>query len=142
MKKFSISFVICVTFMILIAILFSSCSRKKPEKIRQTKERYITVINNTGQKLDGYAINTANGIEIQKGKTSDTSFSIKIGDGFKNDPEIEVVLVDEYKIFYTKTFNVPLTGNTDTPVSAKDRKSEGYVKDKLKDLEVWFNEHK
>jgi hypothetical protein len=146
MKKFSINIIICVTFVMLIAVFFGSCDKKNPEKIREksekTKDRYITVINKTGSKLDGYQINTANGIEISKGKTSDNSFSIKIGKGFKNDPEIEVVLADEFERIYVKTFNVPLTGNTDTPVSEKDRKSEGPMVDKYKDLTAWLNKHK
>ena len=142
MKKFSISFIICVTFMALIAISFGSCGRKNPEKVRETKERYITVINNTGNELKGYQINVANGIEITKGTTSNNSFSIKIGKGFKNDPNIEVVLVDKFGKIYAKTFNVPITGNTDTPISAINRKSEGVLVDKYKDLTEWLNKHK
>jgi len=143
MKKFSIGgCTIGIIFVVLVAILFGSCNRKNPEKIRQTKERYITIINNTGSVLEGYMVNTANGVEIKKEKTSNNSFSIKIGDGFKNDPNIEVVLVDVYKRIYTRTFNVPLEGNTDTPISAGDRKSEGVVTDKYKDLVAWLNEHK
>jgi len=51
-------------------------------------------------------------------------------------------LVDVYKKIYAKTFNIPLEGNTDTPISRKDRRSEGKLIDAAKDLEESMNKHK
>jgi hypothetical protein len=144
MKKFSIdSCTIGIIFVILVAISFGSCSKeKKPGTYRLKKDRVISIVNNTGSELKGYMLSTATGVEIQRGETSRNSFDIKISDKFKNDLEIEVVLVDKFTRIYTKTFNVPLKGTTDTPISAGDRKSEGPVTDKYKDLVAWLNEHK
>jgi len=143
MKKFSINGTIGIIFVMLVVISSGSCSKeKKPGTLRSKKDRAITIVNDTGEKLKGYMIKTANGVEIRRGETSDNSFEIKIGDAFKNDLELEVVLVDEFTRIYTKTFSVPLTGMTDTPISAGDRKSEGYITDKYKDFVAWLNKTK
>ena len=136
--------IISLTFLFL---LIFSCSKTRtelpPGEIRLKKDRYITIINNTGSQIKGYEVNVASsGVEIEKGSTSNNSFSIKISDNFAKDPEIEVVLVDTYERVYAKTFKVPLEGNTDTPITATDRKSEGALKDKWKDLVAWLNKNK
>ena len=143
MKKFFISCTVGIIFVTLVAISFGSCSKeKKPGTYRLKKDRAITIVNNTGSELKGYMVNTASRVEIQRGETSRNSFEIKIGDEFKNDLELEVVLVDKFTRIYTKTFNVPLEGMTDTPISAQDRKTEGAAIDIYKDFVAWLNEHK
>ena len=139
MKKFSISGII---FLVIVILLCGSCKRKDPETVRLGSERYITIINNTGSQLDGYMVNTAGGLEIQKGKTADKSFSIKVENGFRDDLEFEVVLVDVYKRVYAKSFNVAKRGNTDAAISAEDRKTEGFWTDKWRDMIAWLNEKK
>ena len=104
--------------------------------------RTITIINQTGYPLSGYSVNAASSdAEIQKAP-SDDSFRVRINSRFNDFPEIEVVLVDRYERFYAKTFDVPLEGNTQTPVTRKDRKSEWFLADRWKDVIAWFNEHK
>jgi hypothetical protein len=106
--------------------------------------RTITIINETGYPLSGYSVNAVSSdsdAEIQKAP-SDDSFPVRINSSLNDFPEIEVLLVDRYGRAYTKTFDVALEGNTETPVAKNDRKSEGFLVDRWKDIIVWFNVHK
>ena len=124
-------------------LLVFGCSKKKDSgDIRLSPERHITIINNTGSPIKGYTVSTTSGILVLSGNTSDKSFPIKIPDGFKKDSEFEVALVDVYNIIYVKNFNVPERDNTDVPISSGDRKSEGVLLDRWKDISKWFNETK
>jgi len=138
MKRFSI------TLLLLITVAFSTAScggnkEKKPENVRLKKDRAVTIINNTGFDIIAYEIKVADSkAMIARGDTTSNSFSIKIPKGFDNDPKIEVALVDKYKRIYAKEFDVPLEGNTDTPITARDKQSS----DLWKDFIAWLNEHK
>ena len=104
--------------------------------------RTITIINETGHPLSGYSVNAASSdVEIRKAPSND-NFRVNINSSFKDYTEIEVMLVDRYGRIYAKTFDVPLDGNTETPVTRADRKSEWFFKDRWKDIIAWFNEHK
>jgi hypothetical protein len=104
--------------------------------------RTITIINQTGYPLSGYSVNAASsGGEIRKAPSND-SFSVRINSDFNDYTEIEVMLVDRYGRVYAKPFDVPSDGNTETPVTRADRKSEGFMADRWKDVIAWFNEHK
>jgi len=106
--------------------------------------RTITIINETGYPLSGYSVNAASSdsdVEILKAP-SDDSFPVRINSSLNDFPEIEVQLVDRYGRIYAKTFDVALEGNTETPVTKADRKSEGFFMDRWKDVIVWFNVHK
>ena len=131
-----------IILLVFMGLLIISCSKKTPITERLRPERAITIINNTGSQIKGYKVNVANGPEIAKGTPSGNSFYVKLDENLKNDREIEVVLVDVYGIIYAKTFTVPLRGNTDTPITAGDRKSEGAIKDKWKDFVKWLNTNK
>jgi len=144
MKKRISAYNLYIVLLVLLGLLIISC--KKPtttESVRPGSERAITIVNNTGSKIKSYQVNVAgSGVEITKGDSSTNSFPILIHNSFKNDLKIEVVIVDIYGRIYAKTFDVPLEGNTDTPVTADDRKSEGLLKDKWKDLTAWLNRNK
>ena len=136
-----------VVLFVFLGLSIASCQRnatvQAPEAVRARQERAITITNRTGFQLSGYSVNVASsGVEIQKGSSSNDSFSIIISRSYDADPEIEVVLVDRYDRIYAKTFNVPLEGNTDTPITAEDRKSEGALTDGWKDIQAWFNQNK
>jgi len=134
-----------IALLLLVSVAFAgvSCRKEKdPEIIRPKKERAVTIINKTGVEIKGYQVNVAgSGPEIERGAPKGDSFSIKINKSWDNDGKLEVVLVDKYNRIYAKDFDVPLGGNTDTPVTDKDRKSEGVLKDRWKDLVAWFNEN-
>jgi len=106
--------------------------------------RTITIINETGYPLSGYsvkAVSPDSDAEIQKAPPDD-SFQVRINSSLNDFPEIEVQLVDRYGRAYTKTFDVALEGNTETPVAKNNRKPEGFFMDRWKDIIAWFNVHK
>jgi len=144
MRKLRSCFISFVFFAVFVTLFCSAGSKEKDaEKVRGKKERAITIVNKTGDPIKGYQVYVASsGVEIVKGITSNDSFSIIINDSYKKDSEIEVVLIDIYDRIYAKTFTVPLKGNTDTPITAEDRKSEGVLKDKWKDFVAWINKNK
>ena len=144
MKKLPFSCMLVMILAVSFALAGNSCSKeKKPEEVRIKEERSITIVNNTGSQIKGYQLNVAKtGVEIQKGVPSANSFSVIINESFKNDPDIEVVLIDRAGRAYAKTYNVPLKGNTDAPITAGDRVSQGFLNDKRKDLIDWFNSNK
>ena len=144
MKKLSTGCFPVFILVLFISLVCNSCPKeKKPETVRLKQERAITIVNNTGNRISGYQVNVAStGVEIEKGVPLNDSFSIIINESFVNDAEIEVVLVDIYERVYAKTFSVPSNGNTDTPITTEDRKPEGLLKDKWKDLTAWLNRNK
>ena len=129
-------------FVFLVLLIFSCKKTPTPITERLRPERAITIVNNTGSQIKGYEVSVANGPDITKGTLSGNSVYIKLDENLKNDREIEVVLVDVYDIIYAKTFTVALEGNTDTPIVAGDRKSEGAIKDAWKDFIKWLNSNK
>ena len=144
MKKRIVAYNLHIVLLVLLSLLIISC-KKAPttESVSRGSERAITIVNNTGSQIKGYQVNVAgSGVEITRGVSSTNSFPILINDKFENDLRIEVVIVDIFERIYTKTFDVPLEGNTDTPVTAADRVSEGLLTDKWKDLTAWMNTHK
>ena len=138
------SFYKCLFLLLIFSLLFYSCAKEKaPGKDRVNSfARNITIINKTESEIKGYLVSTASGAEITKGSTNKDSFTIEIHKNFNNDSEIEVVLFDRYERLYVKTQSVPLRGNTDITILPSDRKAEGVIKDKWKDLTAWFNEYK
>jgi len=138
MKRLSIA------LLILFTVAFSSAScrgskEKNPGDVRLKKDRAVTIINNTGYEIIAYEVNVAGSkLNIARGDTASNSFSIKIPKDFNNDPRLEVVLVDKYKRIYAKEFDVPLKGNTDTPLTAGDKQSS----DLWTEIIIWLNEHK
>ena len=105
--------------------------------------RAITIVNQTGYPLSGYSVKgIPSGLEIQKGAPPNDSLSIRINSRYTTDTDIEVTLVDRYGRIYVGTFSVPLEGNTNTPIIKQDRKSEGLLTDRWKDIVAWFNENK
>ncbi|MCL2808982.1 MAG: hypothetical protein FWD24_02815 [Treponema sp.] len=138
--------IIAILLFIILIIIPTQCGRcskeKKPEEVRATDQRAITVINKTGSRITGYMINTASGAEIQRGQTTENSFGIIIGNNFRRDTVIEVVLIDRAGRIYAKNFEVPLRGNTDTPITRQDRVRENAFTDKFKDLVDWMNRNK
>jgi len=144
MKRF-----VFIALMLLVTVGSSFCGGskdKKPEKGRNKDSRGVTVINNTGTEIKGYAINVAGShVEIRKANKNFApggSFWIEIPKSFKDDPQLEVVLVDIYEKVYAKEFYVPEKGNTDISLTNSDRKSEGLIIDKWKDFVAWLNKHK
>ena len=142
-NRISINYLRIILF-IFFGLLIFSCGKKTPTPIteRLRPERAITIINNTGSQIKGYEVNVANGLEIVKGALSGNSLYVKLDERLNNDPDIEVVLVDIADRIYAKTFRVPLEGNTDTPITAGDRRSEGAIKDAWKDFVIWLNRNK
>ena len=122
---------------------FQCSKEKKPGTDRSRDDiRLITIINKTNSRITGYMVSTASGAEIQRGKTNEDSFEIRISNSFNSDSQIEVVLIDRAGRIFSKNFEVPLKGNKDTIITRGDRKSEGIWKDKWKDFVYWMNENK
>lgn len=123
-----------------------SCKKKAltPEIGRLKPDRGITIINNIGSPIKGYAVNAGSGgSEIAKGTAfTGNSIYLIISDSWKNDPNLEVVLVDQYNKIYKNTANVPLEGNTDIRIGTEHRVSEGSITDAIRDLTEWINKHK
>lgn len=131
------------TILLFVFITSASCSGiKNPDQVRDKNKRAVTINNKTGTPLSGYQLSTINGVIIDKGNTDLNSFSIKISDAWKNDTEIEILLIDRHNRYYAKTVNVPLKKNTDVTITTDDRKSENLLKDSWKDLEAWLNKNK
>ena len=131
----------------ILGLMIISCNeRGSAARARTSNERHVTIINNTGSNVSAYAVYAGtNGVEINKG----TSFTeqrgrivVLIPSAWDNDLDLEIVLIDISERIYAKTFNVPLRGNTDTPISSSDRVSEGLWTDVWKDLVDWFNRNK
>jgi hypothetical protein len=144
MKRISCNWLTLAFLTVCVTIICTSCgNEKKPGSVRAKNARAITIINQTGNRLSGYQVNVAgSGVEIEKGSFTGDSFSIIIKDGFVNDSNLEVVLVDEFGKVYARSFNVPFKGNTDAPITKEDRISQGFLEDRWAGFVEWFNKHK
>jgi len=127
-------------FAIFIVFFGFSCgSNKKPEDVRTSPKRAITINNKTESDVIYFRVSVAtSGVLIFEDEyiiKENSSIPYVIDPAYKEDPELEVVLIDCYNKVYAKKFKVPLVGNTDATITTNDRKSEGWFKDKWKDLE-------
>jgi len=123
-----------------------SCKKKDltPDTGRLRKDRGITIIDNIGNDITGYAVNAGeDGPEIVKGTNfTEKTIYIKISDNWKKDPDLEVILVDRYKNIYKNTVNVPLEGNTDIRIGKNNKVSQGVITDAMHKLVEIFNRTK
>jgi hypothetical protein len=108
------------------------------------KKRSVTIVNKTGCDVKYFSVSVAGGALIfdednHPLNKENGSVSRDIQPAYRDKPELDVRLVDKYDRIYEKTFTVPATGNTETPVTNTDRKSEGFVTDKKKDLNAFMN---
>ena len=135
-----IRFLLFFTFLIFITI---SCRKETPESVRSSEERAVTITNNTENRILGYKLNAGkNGTEIEKGPFESRSIATKISDAWKNDPDLEIELVDVYNNIYRVTVNVPLHGNTDVIIGPEHKISQGFLKDLYNKLVEWLNRNK
>lgn len=132
------------TVIICIFTIISCVKKETPESVRMKQERNITVTNNTGNLISGYMINAGtDGTEITRGRSfSEKSIVIKIGENWNNDPDIEVIFVDQYNNIFKKTVRVPLNKNTDISIGQEDKISQGLIKDAINKFIEWINKNK
>lgn len=91
---------------------------------KDTKGRYLTIINETDQVINEVHITVGEGTEIEDMELEnpdETSFSIKIPKQYSEYDDFMVVLIDRYEMAYTKNVtDVPLTGRTEVVISQDD----------------------
>lgn len=99
-------------------------------------ERYLTIINKTGQVINEVHITVDEGTEIeaayQKNPNED-SFSVKIPKEYKEYSIFDIILEDRYGFQYEKKISdVKKTGRTAVSITEKDKvKQKGDWKRKL-----------
>ena len=145
MKTVTIIKRLLIILLAFLSLAVISCKKREinPENVRTGTERAITIINNTGNDISGYLINAgSDGPEIAKSTSDKNSFSIIINEKWINDPNIEVVLYDQFGNIYKNTVNVPLKGNTDIPIGREHKISQGFVRDKYNAFVEWINKNK
>ncbi len=117
-------------------------SRVTNEEAEEDKEeRYLTIINDTGEVLNEVRIFVGEGSEIESAyqkNPDETSFSIKIPEEFEEYDTFTIVFIDRYEFKYEKTISgVATEGRTEVKISQDD-----YIKqdgDTFKKIEKWFN---
>jgi hypothetical protein len=109
-----------------------------------TKKRIIAIVNQTGCDIKYFRVSVADGELIfaeNKFPLDDENGTVKreIQPAYRNHLELEIRLVDKYDRIYARSFQVPLSGKTPTPIKNSDRVSEGFLTDKKKDFFAFMN---
>jgi len=127
-----------------LAVISCKKTAQTPEIGRLKPNRGITIINNIGNQITGYAVNVGGGgPEIVKGTDfTGNSIYLSINDNWKNDPNLEIILIDQPKNIYKNTVYVPLEGNTDIRIGKEHKVSAGLITDAMRDMIEWLNKHK
>ncbi len=137
MKKILI--LILVVAGIVGSIIVSCSKRDKLSNDNAEKDkngRYLTIVNETGQVINGVHVTIANGTEIEsmkQGNVDKKSFSIKIPKEYKKYDTFNVILVDRYDAEYKKTVNnVAKKGRTEVVINKDDlvKETDG-IKNKI-----------
>ena len=136
-------------FCAMLAVSCNGCGsvEKEVEEVRRREERALTIINKTKNAIKAYRVTTKSGALIEEQATRmDEAIKgnvvVKVSPSFDNDPRLQVQLIDVFNKIYVSDFDVPLTGNTDVVLTGEHRKSEGWLKDRGRDMTEWFNKNK
>lgn len=148
MKKV-IAVVIAVILVLIVGIVIGVSVTNDKGNTRQTndkaekdeKNRYLTIINKTGEIINEVHITVGEGTEIEQGyqeNPDEDSFSVKIPKDYEEYDSFTVTLIDRYELKYETTVkNVKEKGRTEVVVTKDDYvKQDGDWKKKLDD---WFN---
>jgi len=111
-----------------------------PQAVAAVEKRFIIVINGIGCDAVSVRITAANSsnrvfenyVTVKKG--GGRTGKIKIQRAFMNDMEFDVQLMDRSDRIFVKRFLVPLNSDINAVITKEDRKSEGLIADKKKDL--------
>lgn len=91
---------------------------------KDKKERYLTIINDTGEIINEVRITVGEGTEINSAfqeNPDEQSFSIKIPREYKEYSEFTVILIDRYGMrFQKKVEDVPKKGRTEVKITEDD----------------------
>ena len=103
---------------------------------KKEDERYLTIINETGQIINEVYITVGEGTEINaahKVNPKKESFSVKIPDDYDEYSIFHVTLKDRYGFLYEKEISdVKKAGRTEVPITKKDKvKRKGDWKRKI-----------
>lgn len=103
---------------------------------KKENERYLTIVNKTGQVINEVHITVGEGTEINaahKENPKEDSFSVKIPEEYKEYDVFGVILEDRYGFQYEKEVSgVKETGRTEVPITKKDKvKRKGDWKRKI-----------
>ena len=108
---------------------------------KDTKSRYLTIINDTDQIINEVHITVGEGTEIEHGyqlNPDEKSFSIKIPDAYNEYDTFKVTIIDRYELKYEKQVaNVKKEGRTEVKITKDD-----YIKqdgDWWVNVQKWFN---
>ena len=100
-------------------------SRVTNDKADKDEEnRYLTIVNGTGQILNEVHITVGEGTEIEQGyqkNPDETSFSVKIPKAYQEYDTFVITLIDRYELKYQKEVkDVPKSGRTEVTVTEED----------------------
>ena len=112
------------------------------EEAQSDKEnRYLTIVNKTGQIINEMRVTVGDGSEIESLKQimpDEKSYSVKIPDSFREYSTFTVTFLDRYGLLYEKTVDQAAeTGRTEVVVTKED-----YVEQKgdwKRRVDQWFN---
>ena len=141
---------VVVTIVVIAAVLagglgfhFGKSSKTKDKSgvendIAEKKEdeRYLTIVNKTGQVINEVHITVGEGTEINaahKENPKEDSFSVKIPKEYTEYDVFGVILEDRYGFLYEKEISdVKKAGRTEVPITKKDKvKRKGDWKRKI-----------
>ena len=145
MKAFKFVNGLLVLLIVFSGLVVISCKKTQTaENQRLKKDRGITIVNNIGNLIKGYSVNAGvGGPEIKKGTDfTEQRIYLLISDSWKNDPNLEVILIDKYDNVYKNNVNVPLEGNTDIHIGKEHKVPQGSFTDNINKLKEWFDKHK
>lgn len=103
---------------------------------KDTKNRYLTIINETDQIINEVHISVGEGTEIEHGyqlNPDEKSFSIKIPEAYDEYDAFKITIIDRYDLKYEKQItNVKKEGRTEVKITEDNYiKQEGDWKKKL-----------
>ena len=105
------------------------------------ENRYLTIINKTGQIINEMRVTVGDGSEIESLKQvmpDEQSYSVKIPDSFREYSTFTVAFLDRYGLLYEKTVDQAAeSGRTEVVVTEED-----YVEQKgdwKRRVDQWFN---
>lgn len=122
--------------LIITSILLVSCGSKtshnNAEK-NENKDRFITVINKTGEVINEITISIDKGTTIVTDKNlSEDSISFKIPKEYKEHKNFTITLVDRYgSVFETKTKIKKATGRYEVAINSEHKIQEGDIYSKF-----------
>ncbi len=136
MKNKLIVPILVLLSLFLLTTSLTGCSDKNDIAQKNTKDRYLTIINATEQTINEIHVTVGEGTEIESmtRKNPDAeSLSIKIPEAYNEYTEFTVTLIDRYDLKYQKTIsNVPLKGRSEVKITKDDYvKEKGDLKDKI-----------